>query len=221
MSDPQVMTPQYWEKACEALSLNDEVLAALIKRYRHVPFKSFDSVAESIFRAIVGQQISNVAAATLWDRLNGARQGRWESFLAVNASATLRQLGLNPRKIHALKEVAQRFVTQQWSEKGFLQMTDTEVIDALTSIKGLGPWSAMSVLIFALKRPDVFPLADFGVRQALVNLYFPDQNVISVGRSGAKSRVKLLANVWAPYRTVATWFLWRSLENTPLEKESE
>lgn len=215
MSHPQVMTPQYWEKACEALSLNDEVMAALIKRYRHVPFKSFDSVAESIFRAIIGQQISNVAAATLWDRLNGARQGRWESFLAVNASATLRQLGLNPRKIHALKEVAQRFVTQQWSEKGFLQMTDTEVIDALTSIKGLGPWSAMSVLIFGLKRGDVFPIDDFGIRVALVNLYFPNETVASINRKANRSRVESIVNAWAPYRTAATWFLWRSLENDP------
>lgn len=209
------MTPQYWEKACKALSLNDEVMAALIKRYRHVPFKRFESVAESIFRAIVGQQISNVAAATLWDRLNGVRQGRWESFLAVTPNAKLRQLGLNPRKIHALKEVAFRFVTRQWSEKMFSDMTDSEVMTAITSIKGLGPWSAMSVLIFGLQRGDVFPIDDFGIRAALVNHYFPNETVLSVNRKANRSRVESIVNAWAPYRTAATWFLWRSLENDP------
>lgn len=118
-----------------------------------------------------------------------------------------------------MKEVAWRWVSGQWSEAFFMGLTDSEVIREVESIKGLGPWSAMSVLIFGLKRPDVFPLLDFGVRQALVNLYLPDENVNSVIRSQLQSRVELIANVWAPYRTVATWFLWRSLENTPLDKE--
>ena len=193
----------------------------LIERYRHIEFTAHESVIASILRAIVGQQISNKAAATLWERLSHAKEGRWESFLLVTPTEKLRLLGLNPRKIAAMKEVAWRYASKRWSEEGFAAMSDSKVIEEIESVRGLGAWSAMSVLIFALKRPDVFPLADFGVRQALVNLYFPDQNVISVGRSTLKSRVELLANVWAPYRTVATWFLWRSLENTPLDKESE
>lgn len=213
--------PDYWEEALFYLSERDPVMKRLIERYRHIEFTAHESVIASILRAIVGQQISNKAAATLWMRLCRLKQGRWDSFIMVTPTSTLRGLGFNPRKITAMKEVAWRFVSGQWSEEGFAQMDDEAVSRAIESIRGLGPWSAMSVLIFALKRPDIFPLDDFGVRQALVNLYFSDENVISVGRSGAKSRVKLLANVWAPYRTVATWFLWRSLENTPLEKESE
>ena len=213
--------PSYWSEALVSLSAKDSVMRELIKRYRGVPFSGHASVLQSILRAIVGQQISNKAAATLWMRLCRLKQGRWDSFIMVTPINALRSLGLNPRKIAAMKEVAWRFVSGQWSEEGFARLDDAAVSRAIESIRGLGPWSAMSVLIFALKRPDIFPLDDFGVRQALVNLYFPDENVISVGRSGAKSRVKLLANVWAPYRTVATWFLWRSLENTPLEKESE
>ncbi len=213
--------PDYWEEALFYLSERDPVMKRLIERYRHIEFTAHESVIASILRAIVGQQISNKAAATLWMRLCRLKQGRWDSFIMVTPINALRSLGLNPRKIAAMKEVAWRFVSSQWSEEGFARLDDAAVIRAIESIRGLGPWSAMSVLIFALKRPDIFPLDDFGVRQALVNLYFSDENVISVGRSGAKSRVKLLANVWAPYRTVATWFLWRSLENTPLEKESE
>ena len=203
--------PDYWEEALFYLSERDPVMKRLIERYRHIEFTAHESVIASILRAIVGQQISNKAAATLWMRLCRLKQGRWDSFIMVTPTSTLRGLGFNPRKITAMKEVAWRFVSGQWSEEGFAQMDDEAVSRAIESIRGLGPWSAMSVLIFD----------DFGVRQALVNLYFSDENVISVGRSGAKSRVKLLANVWAPYRTVATWFLWRSLENTPLEKESE
>ena len=213
--------PSYWSEALVSLSAKDSVMRELIKRYRDVPFSAHASVLQSILRAIVGQQISNKAAATLWERLSHAKEGRWESFLLVTPTEKLRTLGRNPRKIAAMKEVAWRYVSKRWSEEGFAAMSDAKVIEEIESIRGLGAWSAMSVLIFALKRPDVFPLADFGVRQALVNLYFPDQNVISVGRSTLKSRVELLANVWAPYRTVATWFLWRSLENTPLDKESE
>ena len=119
------MTSQYWEKAYEALSLSDEVMAKLIERYRLVPFKGFSSVAESIFRSIVGQQITNVAAATLWDRLCGAKHGRWDSFLAITPTSELRKLGLNPRKIHALKEVAFRFVSGEWSERSFQNMADS------------------------------------------------------------------------------------------------
>lgn len=213
--------PSYWSEALVSLSAKDSVMRELIKRYRNVPFRAHASVLQSILRAIVGQQISNKAAATLWERLSHAKEGRWESFLLVTPTEKLRLLGLNPRKIAAMKEVAWRYASKRWSEEEFAAMSDAKVIEEIESIRGLGAWSAMSVLIFALKRPDVFPLADFGVRQALVNLYFPDQNVISVGRSTLKSRVELLANVWAPYRTVATWFLWRSLENTPLDKESE
>ena len=213
--------PSYWSEALVSLSAKDSVMRELIKRYRNVPFRAHASVLQSILRAIVGQQISNKAAATLWERLSHAKEGRWESFLLVTPTEKLRLLGLNPRKIAAMKEVAWRYASKRWSEEEFAAMSDAKVIEEIESIRGLGAWSAMSVLIFALKRPDVFPLADFGVRQALVNLYFPDQNVISVGRSALKSRVELLANVWAPYRTVATWFLWRSLENTPLDKESE
>lgn len=213
--------PQYWDKALVVLSERDSVMRELIERYRHVPFTPHESVLTSILRAIVGQQISNKAAATLWRRLLEEKEGRWESFLLAASTDSLRQLGLNPRKIMAMKEVAWRWVRGQWSEEAFGSMDDADVIREIESIKGLGPWSAMSVLIFALKRQDVFPLSDFGIRQALVNLYFPLENVNSVICREMQSRVKLTASVWAPYRTVATWFLWRSLENTPLDKESK
>lgn len=213
--------PNYWDEALIYLSARDPIMSSLVERYRHVPFTPHEDVLTSILRAIVGQQISNKAAATLWARLCEMKSGRWESFILTTPTSAFRAIGLNPRKSAAMKEVASRWVDGRWSQARFARMNDHEVIEAIEGIKGLGPWSAMSVLIFGLMRPDVFPLSDFGVRQALVNLYFPDENVNFLSRSGAQSRVKLVADVWAPYRTVATWFLWRSLENTPADKESE
>ena len=218
---PQSAFPDYWDKALNFLSDRDPVMKARIARYRHVPFRAHPSVLDSILRAIVGQQVSNTAAATVWTRLTEQKQGRWESFILIYSTQSLIDLGLNTRKVAAMKEVAWRWVTGRWSEEKFRAMSDEEAITEIVSVKGLGPWSAMSVLIFALQRPDVFPETDFGIRVALIKNYLPHENIKTIIRSEAQSRVKLIADVWAPYRTVATWFLWRSLENTPFDKESE
>ena len=96
--------PSYWSEALVSLSAKDSVMRELIKRYRDVPFTAHASVLQSILRAIVGQQISNKAAATLWERLSHAKEGRWESFLLVIPTEKLRSLGLNPRKIAAMMQ---------------------------------------------------------------------------------------------------------------------
>lgn len=218
---PQSAFPDYWDKALNFLSARDPVMKELIARYHHVPFRPHSSVLDSILRAIVGQQVSNIAAATVWTRLCEQKRGRWESFILTASTRSLIDLGLNTRKVATMKEVAWRWVSGRWSEEKFRAMSDEEAITEIVSVKGLGPWSAMSVLIFALQRPDVFPETDFGIRVALIKNYLPHENIKTIIRSEAQSRVKLIADVWAPYRTVAAWFLWRSLENTPFEKESE
>lgn len=218
---PQSAFPEYWDKALTYLSERDPVMKELIERYRHVPFRAHPTVLDSILRAIVGQQVSNTAAATVWSRLTEQKQGRWESFILVSPAQSLIDLGLNTRKVAAMKEVAWRWVTGRWSEERFKALSDEDATSEIVSVKGLGPWSAMSVLMFALERPDLFPDTDFGIRTALIKNYLPDENIKTIIRSEAQSRVKLIADVWAPYRTVAAWFLWRSLENTPFEKESE
>ena len=116
--------PDYWEEALFYLSERDPVMKRLIERYRHIEFSAHESVIASILRAIVGQQISNKAAATLWMRLCRLKQGRWDSFIMVTPINALRSLGLNPRKIAAMKEVAWRFVSGQWSEEGFARLDD-------------------------------------------------------------------------------------------------
>lgn len=213
---PDMLAPMndvYWKRARSALSAADPVMAGLVARYGHIAFCPSGSVIESIFRAVIGQQISNRAAATLWDRFEHLKTGAWECFAAVTPSETFYALGLNPRKTAAIKDVAFRFIEGDWSEERFGGLSDAEVVSLLTQVKGIGPWSATSVLIFGLARGDVFAIGDFGVRQALVNLYFPDETVQTLNRKAQRSRVELIANAWAPYRTAATWFLWRSLEN--------
>ena len=134
---PQSAFPDYWDKALNFLSDRDPVMKALIARYRHVPFRAHPSVLDSILRAIVGQQVSNTAAATVWTRLTEQKQGRWESFILISSTQSLIDLGLNTRKVAAMKEVAWRWVTGRWSEEKFRAMSDEEAITEIVSVKGL------------------------------------------------------------------------------------
>lgn len=208
------MTPTFWKEAIEHLS-QDAVMADFIERYKHIPFEHHEDLLEALLRIVIGQQISGRVALSIWNRLNAACEGRWESWLLTRPEAELKALGVNTNKARTLKEVAFRFATGLWSRSFFEGLTDAEVLAEITSVKGLGPWSAQNFLIFGLVRPDVLPMGDFGVRLALLRGYFPMKNRDFMASKAFDSCVKLLADRWAPYRTVATWFLWRSLENTP------
>lgn len=210
----QAMTPAFWEPALKHLC-KDAVMADFISRYAHIPFECHEDLLVALLRIVVGQQISGRVAESIWQRLSLARQGRWESWLLTTPENELKALGVNTNKARTLKEVAYRFATQAWSKRYFERLSDKEVIEAIVAVKGLGPWSAENFLIFGLVRPDVLPMGDLGIRLALLRGYFPMKNRDFMISKAFESRVKLLADRWAPYRTVATWFLWRSLENTP------
>lgn len=205
-----------FRKAMAFLSENDPVMATLIDRYGDKPFPTPMGAMPSMIRAVVAQQISNRAAKTLWERLKTflGEECDWSRKLTDTSLEELRALGLNERKATTLKTIAKHFETGLWSEEKFSQMTDQEVSDAVQSLRGMGPWSAASVLIFGLGRADILPLGDFGVRVAICKLYFPDETPATLGRREGKTRVKSIECTWEPYRTVATWFLWCSLENS-------
>lgn len=205
-----------FRKAMAFLSENDPVMATLINRYGDKPFPPPMGAMPSMIRAVVAQQISNRAAKTLWERLKTflGEERDWSRKLIDTSLNELRALGLNERKATTLKTIAEHFESGLWSEVKFSQMTDQEVSDAVQSLRGMGPWSAASVLIFGLGRGDILPLGDFGVRVAICKLYFPDETPATLGRREGKTRVKSIECTWEPYRTVATWFLWCSLENS-------
>lgn len=205
-----------FRKAMAFLSEKDPVMATLIDRYGDKPFPTPMGAMPSMIRAVVAQQISNRAAKTLWTRLKNflGQECEWSRKLTVTSLEELRVLGFNERKATTLKTIAEHFESGFWSEEKFSLMTDQEVSDAVQSLRGMGPWSAASVLIFGLGRADILPLGDFGVRVAICKLYFPDETPATLGRREGKTRVKSIECTWEPYRTVATWFLWCSLENS-------
>ena len=153
-------------------------------------------------RAVVGQQISIKAAAVIWQRL----ESRIEVFSPVYflrvEEDLLRQCGLSRNKIIYLKAIALAFEEQRLTPDLWRQMSDDEVVKQLLKIKGIGQWTADMFLIFYLNRPDVLPLSDIGLLNGIKHHY------------GNLSKAMILerAQIWQPYRTVATWYLWRSLD---------
>lgn len=202
-------SPDYWLKAKRHLSKADPVLADIIKRYKGETLTSRGSAYFSLARAIVGQQISVKAADSVWRKLEAGLGGKVLAPIVLEASTeTLRSFGLSGSKVIYLRELSQFFVSRPRSD--WHKKHDAEVIADLVSIKGIGKWSAEMFLIFHLMRPDVFPIADLGVRKAIEKHY-------NAGTPMQPKAMIKLAEKWQPYRTVATWYLWRSLDPVPVE----
>jgi len=201
--------PDYWNEAKRHLCLIDPVLAGIIKKYKGETLASRGSAFFSLARAIIGQQISVKAADSVWNKLAAKLGGEVLPHPVLELEATeLRACGLSGQKVIYMKELAQFFATDKkhnWHKK-----TDAQIITDLVSIKGIGKWSAEMFLMFHLMRPDVFPIADLGLRKAIEKYY-------NGGRKMPLPKMVKLAEKWQPYRTVATWYLWRSLDPMPIE----
>ncbi len=141
----------------------------------------------------------------------------WQS-INERSFGELREMGLNAQKAKCLIEVASGYQKGEFSEAFFASADEAVIIEKLTQLKGVGHWTAKNVLIFGLARADIFPLEDYGVRMALAKHYFPDETARTLARQSAKSCVKSIECLWKSYRTIATWFLWCSLENSTQEK---
>jgi DNA-3-methyladenine glycosylase II len=208
MNNKLIKKPEYWEEAKNLLSQKDKVLAAIINQYKGESLMSRGSAFFSLARAIVGQQISVKAAESVWKKLElGVGTVRPDTI--TNATEEhLRSCGLSRSKVIYLKELSAFFTHNNdydWHSKN-----DEEVITTLIAIKGIGKWSAEMFLIFHLMRPDVFPIADIGLQKAIEKHY-------GKGKKTTVSAMKKLSGKWAPYRTVATWYLWRSLDPVAVE----
>jgi len=201
--------PDYWHKAKRHLSQKDATLAHIIRAYKGETLASRGSAFFSLARAIVGQQISVKAADTVWKKLEATLGGIiLPAPVITTEDRRLRACGLSERKVIYLKELAQFFTNRK--RHGWHRQDDEEVITDLISIKGIGRWSAEMFLMFHLMRPDVFPLADLGLQKAIEKHY-------NAGRKMSPVRMRKLSEMWKPYRSVATWYLWRSLDPIPIE----
>ncbi len=195
-------TPHYWQKAKTHLSRNDKVMAGIIKTYKGEALRRVnDDVFHTLARAVVGQQISVKAADSIWARFSEISRINPQEVLRMN-DEKLRSAGLSGQKVKYLKSISEFTLAHD----GNWHDDDDEVIRELCRVKGVGKWTAEMFLIFYLQRPDVFPLADIGLLKACEKHY-------GVPRSKAHE----LGDMWRPYRSVATWYLWRSLDPIPVE----
>ncbi|MGK7883877.1 MAG: DNA-3-methyladenine glycosylase [Crocosphaera sp.] len=203
-------SPGYWQEAKEYLSLNDAILADLIALYPSETMINYHDAFLTLVKAILGQQISVSAANAIYQRLESLLgKITVENYLESNAQL-LRECGLSRQKIAYITNITQGFQDGILTPQRWPNMNDKEVMDQLTSIKGIGPWTAQMFLIFHLHRRDIFPMADLGLINA-IQLHYGSEKALS------KGEIKELSQGWKPYRTVATWYLWRSLDPVPVQ----
>jgi DNA-3-methyladenine glycosylase II len=201
--------PHYWDTACRELAACDAVMGQLIARYPGGTLASHGDAFYTLARAIVGQQISVKAADAVWARLE-AQLCEVTPASALSASAdALRACGLSWRKAEYLHDLALHFDSGKLCDAHFVGADDTELLARLTAVRGIGRWSAEMFLIFHLMRPDVLPVDDIGLLRA-IGVHYGDGEKVSAREA------RRIAAVWAPWRTVATWYLWRALDPVPV-----
>jgi len=157
----------------------------------------------------VGQQISVKAAQSVWDRFSALMKTVNPRAVSKLTVEDMRAAGLSGRKVEYIKDLADYFQTGKVSVKQWDAMEDEAIIAELIAIRGIGRWTAEMFLMFYLRRPDVLPLDDVGLLNGISKLYFSDEPV-------SRSEVRDLARAWEPYRSVATWYIWRSLDPDPV-----
>jgi DNA-3-methyladenine glycosylase II len=204
------MTPRYWRRATQELATRDPVLAGLIRAAPAARLRRRSDAFRALARSIVGQQISVRAAAGVWQRLCDAFEEVAPRAFAVSSVEQLRAIGLSRRKAAYLCDLALHFQDGRLAPERWVRMDDEAVVAELTRVKGIGRWTAEMFLIFYLLRPNVLPLGDLGLRRA-VSLHY------NRGRAVSEVRLQRVARVWVPWRSVATWYLWRSLDPIPVE----
>jgi len=203
-------TPEYWPQATRELAGRDAVLGGLIARFEGLALGSRGDAFSTLARAIVGQQISVKAAQSVWDRLSERLERVTPESLARSRKPALRGCGLSGQKAGYLKDLALRFLDGTLDTARWPALDDEALIAELTQVRGIGRWTAEMFLIFHLARPDVLPLDDLGLQRAM-SLHYNRARPIAI------PKMRRIAGAWAPWRSVATWYLWRSLDPVPVE----
>ena len=204
------MIAEYWPQASVALAQGDPVMAGLVERFSGASLVSHGDPFVTLARAIVGQQISVKAADSVWLRLATALPLLAPAQLLACDSQTLRACGLSARKVEYLGDLSRHFSSGEIHLSRWSSMSDTEIIAELTAVRGIGVWTAEMFLIFNQLRPDVFPLDDIGLQKAVALHYFG-------GERQPRKILTACGERWRPWRSVATWYLWRSLDPLPVE----
>jgi len=210
--------PRYWDEAARTLARADRVLRRLVRRHPGVHLQRRSDAFTTLSRAIVGQQISVKAAEAIWQRFvalvsDGPQRGfprLSPARVCLHDATVLRGCGLSQRKAEYLSDLADHFVSGRLDPRRWKALDDEALIAALVDVKGIGRWTAEMFLMFHELRPDVLPVDDLGLQRAFADHY-------NGGERLGRAAMIALAEPWRPWRSVATWYLWRSLDPVPVE----
>ncbi|PUE26252.1 DNA-3-methyladenine glycosylase [Limnohabitans sp. JirII-29] len=205
-----IATPAYWAEACKHLVKKDRVMKRLIPQLGDACLQSRGDAFITLARSIVGQQISVKAAQSVWDRFALLPRKISPANVLKLKVDDMRAAGLSARKIEYLVDLALHFDSGALHVNQWAEMEDEVIIEELVAIRGIGRWTAEMFLIFHLMRPNVLPLDDVGLINGISHNYFS-------GEAVSRSEVREVAAAWAPYCSVATWYIWRSLDPLPVE----
>ena len=202
--------PEYWDDACRHLVKRDRVMKKLIPKFGDARLQSNGDAFTTLARSIVGQQVSTKSAQGVWRKLVAAVDGPDVELLQPAAvlrlaAETLKGVGLSARKVEYLSDLARHFEDGTVHVGQWHGMDDEAIIEELVAIRGIGRWTAEMFLIFHLLRPNVLPLDDPNLIRGISENYFSGEPV-------SRAEARELGDGWAPYRSVATWYLWRSLD---------
>lgn len=198
--------PDYWPRAIRSLARRDPVMRRLIKSCPNHAVTHRGDPFFALGRAIVGQQVSVASATSVWRRLEAALGEIAPAPLTAASDATLLGCGLSRQKLGYLQDLARHFLSEEIHPRHWAAADDEAVIADLVRVRGIGRWTAEVFLIFHLRRPDVLPADDIGLRRAVQRHYFADHDAIGPGE------IRDLGERWRPWRSVASWYLWRSLD---------
>ena len=204
-------SPVYWQKAKRILSKRDPVLRKIIKKYNKGFLATRNNPFYSLCRTVVGQQISTKAADSIWLKFEKKCKKRITPNIVLRIpSRSLKGAGLSRQKISYLKNIAKAFKNKSFKVKELKKMNDDEAINYITKLKGLGVWSSQMLMIFNLNRPDVFPVKDIGLLRAISKNY-------KKSYPPSKKFLDKISKLHAGYRSVFTWYMWRSIDPTDVK----
>ena len=203
--------PAYWNKAKKVLSRRDPVIRKIIKKYKKGFLTTRNNPFFSLCRTIVGQQISTKAADSIWIKFEKKCKNNINPKTVIKIpSRNLKKAGLSRQKVSYLKNIAKAFTNKSFDVSKLKKMNDSDAINYITKLKGLGVWSAEMFLMFNLNRPDIFPIKDIGLLRAISKNY----------KTSYPPSIRFLnkiSKLHAGYRTVFTWYMWRSIDPTDVE----
>tara|TARA_B100000214_G_scaffold374278_1_gene356564 strand:+ start:1821 stop:2447 length:627 start_codon:yes stop_codon:yes gene_type:complete len=204
-------TPKYWNTAKKYLSSKDDIMKKLIKKYNDKSLTTRGDIFFSLCKSIIGQQISVAAANSVFLKFKRTCKGKIHPKVINRISSQkLKKCGLSRQKVKGIKELSKKFLNKTFDPRLLKHMNDEDAIIYLSGLRQIGRWSAEMILLFTLNRKNIWPIQDIGLLRAISNNYKKKY-------LPPKSFVKKLNVKFSPYCSVATWYLWRSIDDEPIQ----